>query len=155
MQPVEGGVRAEESRDGVRREVSGKEVWKKIRKEGRVPAIVEGGHREPVSITVDRKSGAELITRSEHGRRSIFLLKITGTDQQRHALIQYIQIAPISRKMLHIDFVRGRMEKVVKLNAPVLLSGLAHRVNRGGVLDWQSRDRHVGWLPTATPSSTV
>ena len=65
---------AEVSLDVVRREVSGKEVSKKIRKEGRVPAVVYGGHREPVAITVDRKSVAELITRSEHGRRSIFLL---------------------------------------------------------------------------------
>jgi large subunit ribosomal protein L25 len=144
---------AEVSLDVVRREVSGKEVSKKIRKEGRVPAVVYGGHREPVSITVDRKSVAELITRSEHGRRSIFLLKITGTDQQRHAMIKEIQIDPISRKMIHIDFVRVMMDEVIKVNVPVHLSGTARGVKEGGVLDWQIRELHVECLPNAIPDA--
>ena len=144
---------AEVSLDVVRREVSGKEVSKKIRKEGRVPAVVYGGHREPVAITVDRKSVAELITRSEHGRRSIFLLKITGTDQQRHAMIKEIQIDPISRKMIHIDFVRVMMDEVIKVNVPVHLSGVARGVKEGGVLDWQIRELHVECLPNAIPDA--
>jgi large subunit ribosomal protein L25 len=144
---------AEVSLDVVRREVSGKEVSKKIRKEGRVPAVVYGGHREPVAITVDRKSVAELITRSEHGRRSIFLLKITGTDQQRHAMIKEIQIDPISRKMIHIDFVRVMMDEVIKVNVPVHLSGTARGVKEGGVLDWQIRELHVECLPSAIPDA--
>jgi large subunit ribosomal protein L25 len=144
---------AEVSLDVVRREVSGKEVSKKIRKEGRVPAVVYGGHREPVAITVDRKSVAELITRSEHGRRSIFLLKITGTDQQRHAMIKEIQIDPISRKMIHIDFVRVMMDEVIKVNVPVHLSGTARGVKEGGVLDWQIRELHVECLPNAIPDA--
>ena len=144
---------AEVSLDVVRREVSGKEVSKKIRKEGRVPAVVYGGHREPVAITVDRKSVAELITRSEHGRRSIFLLKITGTDQQRHAMIKEIQIDPISRKMIHIDFVRVMMDELIKVNVPVHLSGTARGVKEGGVLDWQIRELHVECLPNAIPDA--
>jgi large subunit ribosomal protein L25 len=142
---------AEVSLDVVRREVSGKEVSKKIRKEGRVPAVVYGGHREPVAITVDRRSVAELIQKSEHGKRSIFLLKITGTDQQRHAMIKEIQIDPISRKMIHIDFVRVMMDELIKVNVPVHLSGTARGVKEGGVLDWQIRELHVECLPNAIP----
>src|SRR3982751_1483497 len=93
-----------------RREATGKEIAKKLRQKGKIPAVVYGGHREPVAIEVDRKSVGELIQKSEHGVRSIFLLKMTGTDQQRHAMIKDIQMDPISRKMQHIDFVRVVME---------------------------------------------
>jgi large subunit ribosomal protein L25 len=144
---------AEVSLEVSRRETSGKEVSKKIRKEGRVPAVVYGGHREPVAITVDRRSVAELIQKSEHGVRSIFLLKITGTDQQRHAMIKEIQIDPISRKMIHIDFVRVMMDEVVRVSVPVHLSGIARGVKEGGVLDFQIRELHVECLPNAIPDA--
>ena len=142
---------AEVSLEVVRREAAGKEIAKKLRREGKVPAVVYGGHREPVAITVDRKSVAELVQKSEHGVRSIFLLKMTGTDQQRHAMIKDIQIDPISRKMIHIDFVRVMMDEVVRVNIPVHLSGTSRGVKEGGILDWQIRELHVECLPGAIP----
>ncbi len=144
---------AEVSLEVVRRESAGKEVAKKLRRSGQVPAVVYGGHREPVAITVDRKSIAELIQKSEHGVRSIFLLKMTGTDQQRHAMIKDIQIDPISRKMIHIDFVRVMMDETVRVNVPVHLSGISRGVKEGGVLDWQIRELHVECLPGAIPDA--
>jgi large subunit ribosomal protein L25 len=134
-----------------RREKSGKEIAKKLRAGGKVPAVVYGGHKEPVAIEVDRKSVSELIQKSEHGVRSIFLLKMTGTDQQRHAMIKDIQIDPVSRKMTHIDFVRVVMDEVVRVTVPVHIVGTAIGVKEGGILDWQVRDLHVECLPNAIP----
>jgi len=136
-----------------RREATGKEVAKKLRREGRVPAVVYGAHREPVAITVDRKSVSELIQKSDHGVRSVFLLKMKGTDQQRHAMIKDITIDPISRKMMHIDFVRVLMDEKVRLTVPVHLNGTAIGVKEGGLLDFQIRDLHVECLPNAIPDS--
>jgi large subunit ribosomal protein L25 len=136
-----------------RREGTGKEKAKKLRVQGQVPAVVYGGHREPVAIVVDRKSVAELIKKSEHGIRSVFLLKMSGTDQQRHAMIKELQIHPISRKVIHIDFVRVMMDEVVRLNVPVHLSGVPAGVKEGGVLDWQIRELHVECLPNAIPDA--
>jgi large subunit ribosomal protein L25 len=144
---------AEVSLEVVRREKSGKELAKKLRAQGQVPAVVYGGHRDPVAITVDRRSIAELIQKSEHGVRSIFLLKMSGTDQQRHAMIKDIQIDPISRKMIHVDFVRVLMDEVVRVNVPVHLSGVSRGVKEGGVLDWQIRELHVECLPSAIPDA--
>src|SRR3954469_17018457 len=136
-----------------RREATGKEVAKKLRREGRVPAVVYGGHRESVAITVDRKSVSELIQKSEHGIRSVFLLKMSGTDQQRHAMIKEVTINPISRKMTHIDFVRVLMDELVKVTVPVHINGLAIGVKEGGLLDFQVREVHVECLPNAIPDS--
>ena len=142
---------AEVTLEVARREKSGKEIAKKLRAAGKVPAVVYGGHREPVAIEVDRKAVSELIQKSQHGVRSIFLLKMSGTDQQRHAMIKDIQIDPISRRMTHIDFVRVVMDEVVRVTVPIRISGTAIGVKEGGILDWQVRDLHVECLPNAIP----
>ena len=131
---------AELSLEVSRREQTGKEIAKKLRREGKVPAVVYGGKREPVAIEVDRKSVSELIQKSEHGVRSVFLLKMAGTDQQRHAMIKDITIDPISRKMTHIDFVRIAMDEKVRVTVPVHVVGTALGVKTGGgILDFQVR----------------
>ena len=136
-----------------RREGTGKGVARKLRAAGKVPAVVYGGHREPVAIEVDRKAVAELIQKSEHGVRSIFLLKMVGTDQQRHAMIKDIQIDPVSRKMRHIDFVRVAMDEKVRVTIPVHLNGTAIGVKEGGLLDFQVRELHIECLPGQIPDS--
>jgi large subunit ribosomal protein L25 len=136
-----------------RREQTGKEVAKKLRRDGKVPAVVYGGHKEPVAITVDRKAVSELVQKSEHGVRSVFLLKMAGSDQQRHAMIKEITIDPISRRMRHIDFVRVVMDELIKVTVPVHINGIAIGVKEGGLLDFQVREVHVECLPTAIPDA--
>ena len=144
---------AEVTLEVTRREQTGKEVAKKLRRDGKIPAVVYGGHKEPVAITVDRKSVSELVTKSEHGVRSVFLLKMAGSDQQRHAMIKEITIDPISRKMKHIDFVRVVMDELIKVTVPVHINGTAIGVKEGGLLDWQVRELHIETLPTSIPDT--
>lgn len=144
---------AEVTLEVTRRERSGKEYAKKLRQENKIPAVVYGGHKEPVAITVERKAVVDLIQKSEHGIRSIFLLKMSGSDQQRHAMIKDTQMDPISRRMTHIDFVRVVMDEVVRLTVPVHLSGNSIGVKEGGILDWQMRELHVECLPNAIPDT--
>jgi large subunit ribosomal protein L25 len=142
---------AEITLEVARREGRGKGAARRLRQDGKVPGVVYGGHRDPVAITVDRKSVTDMIQRSEHGVRSIFLLKMSGSDQQRHAMIKDIQIDPISRKMTHIDFMRVMMDEVVRTTIPVHLNGSAIGIKEGGLLDFQVRDLHVECLPNAIP----
>ncbi|HEX7708876.1 MAG TPA: 50S ribosomal protein L25 [Thermoanaerobaculia bacterium] len=144
---------AEVTLEVTRRESTGKEQAKKLRRDGKVPAVVYGGHREPVAITVDRKAVAELIQKSEHGIRSVFLLKMSGSDQQRHAMIKDVTINPISRKMTHIDFVRVVMDEKLKVMVPVQLTGTALGVKEGGMIDFQLREVQVECLPNAIPDA--
>ena len=144
---------AEVTLEVARREQAGKGIAKKLRQEGKVPAVVYGGHREPVAIQVDRKAVTDLIQKSDHGVRSIFLLKMAGTDQQRHAMIKDIQINPLTRKMEHIDFIRVLMDEVIRTTVPVHVTGSAPGVKEGGMLDTQIRELHVECLPNAIPDS--
>jgi large subunit ribosomal protein L25 len=136
-----------------RREQAGKGIARKLRQQGRVPAVVYGAHKEPVAISVDRKAVTDLIQKSDHGVRSIFLLKMAGTDQQRHAMIKDIQINPLNRKMEHIDFVRVLMDEAVRVTVPVHIVGTAPGVKEGGMLDTQLRDLHIECLPNQIPDS--
>src|SRR2546423_183622 len=52
-----------------RREEQGKGPAGRLRREGKVPAVVYGGHRETVPITVDRKAVTDMIQKSEHDVR--------------------------------------------------------------------------------------
>ena len=142
---------AELNLEVTRRENGGKNVARRLRAAGRVPAVVYGGHREPVAIDVDRKIVSELVHKSEHGLRSIFLLKMTGTDQQRHVMIKDIQINPLTRKVTHIDFVRVTMDEKLRVSIPIRIVGTAIGVKEGGLLDWQVREVQVECLPSAIP----
>lgn len=137
-----------------RRDQTGKNKVNKLRRNGQIPAIVYGGRREAVPITVDRKVIADFVAKSDHGLRSIFLLKLPGSDQQRHAMIKDIQIDPISRRMTHIDFVRVAMDEAVRVTVPVHLNGTPVGVkSNAGILEFQVRDLHVECLPNAIPDS--
>src|SRR5688500_14270141 len=130
---------AEVTLEVARREGVGKGVAKKLRAAGKVPGVVYGGHRDPVAIEVDRKAITDLISKIVHGVRSIFPLKLAGTDAQRHAMIKDMQIDPIKGKLDHIDFVRVVMDEVVRLTIPVHLNVTPAGVKEGGIDDWQVR----------------
>lgn len=134
-----------------RREATGKEVAKKLRRAGKLPAVVYGGHRDPVSITVDEKELSDLIRKSEHGARSVFFLHLAGSDQKRHAMIKDVVVDPITRKMQHVDFVRVMMDEKVRVAIPIHSDGLAAGVKLGGMLDFQIRELHVECLPGQIP----
>lgn len=134
-----------------RREATGKEVAKKLRRAGKLPAVVYGGHRDPVSITVDEKDLSDLIRKSEHGARSVFLLHLAGSDQKRHAMIKDVVVDPITHKMQHVDFVRVLMDEKVRVAIPIHHEGTSAGVKLGGMLDFQIRELHVECLPGQIP----
>jgi large subunit ribosomal protein L25 len=134
------------------REGSGKGLARKLRRDGKVPAVVYGGHLKSIAITVDRKNVSELIQKSEHGIRSLFLLQMAG-GEPNHAMIKEVTIDPISRLMRHIDFIRVVADEKVRLTVPVHVTGNAIGVKNGGVLDFQARELHIECLPDSIPDS--
>lgn len=136
------------------REERGKGAARRMRNRGEIPAVVYGGGKEPVAITVHHKTIGDLISKSEHGVRSIFLLSLAGSDAKRHAMIKEATINPLTGRMEHVDFVRVMMDKKIKVMVPVHLSGLAEGVkNSGGILEFQARELHVECLPGAIPDT--
>ncbi len=125
-----------------RRSSAGKSASRKLRQSGLIPAVVYGGGKESVPVVVDRHSVTELL-RQEQGRNTLFLLKMKGTKQERHAMLRDAQTDPRSRQFIHLDFIRVMKGQHVKVEVPVVLEGEAIGVKTGGFLDWTSRTLHI------------
>ncbi len=136
-----------------KREKTGKNANRQLRAIGAVPAVVYGDKKDSVAITIDRKKLLELL-RKGGGENAVFKLELEGTKQSRHAMIRDLQVDPISRKIIHIDFQRIDLKQKVKVQVAIQLSGEPHGVKtEGGVLDFVSREVEVECLPNDIPTS--
>jgi large subunit ribosomal protein L25 len=118
----------------------------RLRREGKVPAVVYGGGKDPVTITVDEVSVQELL-KQEGGENTIFLLKLKGTKEERQAIIKELQTDPINGKFVHIDFLRVMRGQKLTVKMPVELIGDSVGVRHGGRVDFVSRELEVEVLP--------
>ena len=133
------------------REATGKNANRRLRAEGQVPAVVYGGKLEPTAIRVDERKVEEIL-RSGSGGNTVFLLKLHGTDQKRHAMIRELQTDSISGEMIHIDFQRILMDQKVRVKVPVELQGESLGVkNEGGLVDFVTREVEIECLPNVIP----
>ena len=134
-----------------KRSTRGKNEARRSRAVGRIPAVVYGAGKPTVAVTVDRKSLSDVF-REGAGENAIFLLKLEGTDQSRHAMIRELQRDPLTRKTQHIDFVRVMMDTKIRVKVGVEVVGTAIGVkNEGGIIDLVTRELEVECLPTAIP----
>jgi len=135
-----------------RRSTRGKNEARRERAGGRIPAVVYGAGKPNVPISVDRKSLSDAF-RKGAGENAIFLLKLSGSDQSRHAMIRDLQKDPLSRKALHIDFVRVLMDAKIRVSVPIEPVGIARGVKQeGGILDFVTRQVEIECLPGNIPA---
>jgi large subunit ribosomal protein L25 len=139
--------------DVARREAAGKNVARRLRRAGSIPAILYGAGKEPVSLTVDPRRLLEIM-RSDSGVNTIFQLNLAGTDQRRHVMIREYQVDPIEGRLMHADFVRIQMDEAIEVEVPVRLAGEAAGVKLdGGILEQVTRAVRVACLPSNIPET--
>jgi large subunit ribosomal protein L25 len=132
-----------------KREKTGKGPNRRARSGGLIPAVVYGGGKDSVAIEIDRKSMLDLMKKAG-SENPIYLLKLSGSE--RHAMIREMQVHPLSRQVLHIDFQRVMMDQKIRVQVPVELVGVAYGVKtQGGVLDFVTREVQVECLPGDIP----
>src|SRR5258708_24996594 len=135
------------------REQTGTNPNRRLRGSGKIPAVVYGAGKDSLPIEVDRKRLIDLL-RSSGGDNAVFLLKLAGTGQERHAMIRDMQLDPITREILHLDFQRVVMTEKVRVQVAIELAGTAYGVKtEGGVLDFSHREVHVECLPGDIPKA--
>ncbi|WP_425430101.1 50S ribosomal protein L25/general stress protein Ctc [Cystobacter ferrugineus] len=131
------------------REGSGKGAARRLRTQGLVPAVVYGKHLEkPLSIAVDAKAVRQAIN-TPHKFNT--LLTLTGAGGEHQVLFKDYQQDPVTRQMLHVDFIAVREGEQVKVNVPLVLTGRAEGVADGGLLTQARREIEVYAKPTAIP----
>ena len=103
------------------REDVGKGASRRLRREGKVPAVIYGGHTDPVTLTVSQQ---ELLhaTENESFFASILEIKV-GKDRKQQAVVRDMHRHPYKPVIMHIDFMRVSAEEVLRISVPVHFAG--------------------------------
>src|SRR4030095_15441669 len=127
------------------REETGKGPARRLRRAGRVPAILSGV-TAPVKVAVDPKSVLRLMLGHEGGTQ---LLQVTfdGTADRRMAIIRDMQFDPVSENLIHVDLQKVARDKPIQVAVPLRHVGEARGVKDvGGILEMILREVQVSCL---------
>jgi len=140
--------------EAVRRDRFGKNEAGRIRREGLIPAVLYGEAREAQSVSVNPKALLRIL-HSQSGVNTLIALKLEGEGDMR-VLVKEYQLHPVQQELLHADFYRVAMDKLLRVTVPVHLSGEAKGVKaQGGVIDFVHRDIDLECLPADIPEAIV
>ena len=133
-----------------RREGTGKGPARRLRRTGRIPAVLYGG-ASPVSIAVNPGEILRLI----HGHESctqLLQVSFAGASETRMAIIRDMQFDPVSEALIHADLQEVAMDKPIQVAVPLRHVGEAIGVrDTKGILEMILREVQVSCLPAAIP----
>jgi len=137
--------------EAITRETFGKNEARRTRREGRVPAVLYGGDgKEATPIAVPPKALLKIL-HSESGQNTLISLKLAGASDTR-VLVKDFQIDPVTHEVLHADFYRIAMDRVLQVTIPVTVHGEPKGVKQqGGVLEFIRREIVIECLPADIP----
>jgi large subunit ribosomal protein L25 len=133
------------------RQAGTKNMARRVRKSGRVPATVYGAGKNAVSVSLDPKQIFQIM-HSAAGHNTLFELQMDG--EKTMAMIVDWQNDPIKGALLHVDVKRIAMDKKLTVKVPVVLVGEAFGVKtEGGILEQVLREIELECLPTDIPAN--
>jgi large subunit ribosomal protein L25 len=142
--------------EAVRRGEFGKNAMRRMRATGRIPGVLYGGPAaasgkpEATPIAVDPKALMKIL-HSDSGANTLITLTVDGGGAAKVMLREY-QLDPVTHHLLHVDFYRVAMDKLVRVTVPVIVKGEAPGVKQqSGILDFVHREIEVECLPTDIP----
>ncbi len=129
----------------------GKNEARRTRREGKVPAILYGGDgKGATSIAVTPKALLKIL-HSESGQNTLISLKLDGAGDTR-VLVKDFQLDPITHQVLHADFYRVAMDRMLQVTIPVIAHGEPKGVKQqGGILEFIRREVVIECLPADIP----
>jgi large subunit ribosomal protein L25 len=135
------------------RSSTGKGGARKVRAGGKVPGVLYGRKQDPITVTFDEK---ELLTSLDKEKRKNTVLTLTvtsgGKTEEVTAMVREAQINPLSRRLVHVDFLRVDLEAEVHVTVPLSLIGKALGVINGGNLHQSLHVIPVAAKPAAIPT---
>jgi len=133
------------------RNTFGKNEARRTRREGKVPAVLYGGDRkEATPIAVEPRALLKIL-HSESGQNTLISLKLSGGGDAR-VLVKDFQVDPVTHHVLHADFYRVAMDKLIQVTIPVTVRGEPKGVKQqGGILEFIRREIVIECLPGDIP----
>lgn len=134
------------------RSKTGKGAARSLRRKDKVPAVVYGPKADPVLVSV-QDNVLEKLLRDMGEESKLLRLNIEDGDerQMRQVLIREVQVHPVRRQFLHVDFYEVPLDQPIVVEVPVELLGESVGVKQGGVLNQVRRTLSVRCLPGDIP----
>ncbi len=115
---------AAELREGVGSSVAGR-----LRRQGKVPAVLYGEFKKPFHIALDEHD----LSIGLRGRYSIVNLSIDGKSYR--CIVRDVQYHPVTGRILHVDFMGIKANQAIEMEVPVVFEGKPAGVKNGGIFD--------------------
>lgn len=131
------------------REVGSKGINRRLRLEGKIPAVLYGHGEVGQGLTVNAKE-IGLKIRSQ-GANALYDLVVSGQSDPVVVMVKDFQINPLSRKLTHVDLLKINLAEKVIVKIAVKLVGKALGQTKGGIVDQAKRELSVRCLPAKIP----
>jgi large subunit ribosomal protein L25 len=136
--------------EGKIREERGKNAARRTRATGMVPAVLYGGRKDSISLSVNAKQVAKIL-RSETGHNTIFTVRVAEGAEEK-AMMKDWQVDPLTNKLLHVDLFRIAMDVRMRVRVPVRTFGEPQGVKlQGGIFEMVTREVELECLPGDIP----
>jgi large subunit ribosomal protein L25 len=136
--------------EAVRRDQFGRNNAGRLRRGGRIPAVLYGGAGQAESVAVDPKALLKIL-HSQSGVNTLISFKLEDAPEAQ-VLVKEYQIDPVFHQLLHADFYRVAMDQVLRVTVPVHLTGEAKGVKQqGAIVDFVHREIVLECLPAEIP----
>jgi large subunit ribosomal protein L25 len=133
------------------REDAGKGVARKLRSQGRLPAVLYGRPDKPIGLSLNEVEMKGILRK--HPDSAIVDLALAG-GTTINAIVRDVQRHPASGKLVHIDLQRIRLDEKLRVEIHVHVSGMPFGVkDQGGILEHGARSVNVMVLPTEIPNA--
>jgi large subunit ribosomal protein L25 len=137
-----------------RRPGTGKVQAKKLRSQGRVPAVVYGHGQNATSVTLDSKELIALF-KSAGGENTIINLMLEDGSSLK-TVIRETQTEPLRNRLLHLDLQEIKMDEKIRVKVPVETVGIPEGVkNQGGIMEHVMDMVEVSCLPGDIPDKII
>ena len=129
----------------------GKNASRRQRYSGFIPAVLYGGGAKVMNLMVDPKIVAQILY-SHSGANTLFGIKVSGKAIPGKVIIKDHQLDPVTQRIIHSDFMRIAMDKMLRVMVTVHSTGVAKGVRlQGGIVDHPLREVELECLPQDIP----
>ena len=133
------------------RQTQGKGASRRLRRDGKVPAILYGGHADARALTVSHQ---KLLIMLENERFYSTILNLKVGEEAQAAILKDVQRHPFKNAILHIDFQRVEENEKIRISIPLHFKGEAVSPgvkSQGGIVSHMRNDVEISCLPKDLP----
>ena len=131
------------------REAKGSAASRRLRREGKVPAVIYGEIKEPLRISMDSHELNLMLKKKQS------MVNLALGEDKHQVIIRDIQFHPVEGTVLHVDFLEVKKGQKLTMTIPVQFEGNPAGVKEGGILDKIRHEVEISVLPKDIPDFII